>query len=105
MKRKLTILTLALAALMLSTAAAYAHQGVEHTILGTVKEIAERQLVVAKQDGKMMTIVLTEQTKYTKAKSEAKHSDLAVGSRVSIEVEEDGKTAVSVKIGTAKTSG
>lgn len=107
MNRNVKILILVLAALTLSTAAAFAHQGVDHTILGTVKEVSQEHMVVTKKDAKEVRILLTRETKYTKAKAkaDAKHSDLAVGSRVSIQVTEDGKTALSVKIGTTKASG
>ena len=98
-------LFLLLVAFTLSTAAAFAHQGVEHSILGTVKEVSEDRMVVTKKDANEVTILLTPETKYSQGKAAAKHSDLAVGSRVSIQVKEDGTTAVSVKIGTRKTSG
>lgn len=104
MHRNAKTLILLIAAITLS-AAAFAHQGVEHTVLGTIKELSAEYMVVTKKDAKEVRILLTRDTKYTKGKAAAKHSDLAVGIRVSIEVEEDAKTAVSVKIGTAKTSG
>ena len=105
MNRKAKTLILLIAAITLSAAAAFAHQGVEHTVLGTIKELSAEHMVITRKDAKEVRILLTRDTKYTKGKAAAKHSDLAVGTRVSIEVEEDAKTAVSVKIGTAKTSG
>lgn len=105
MKRNVRILVFILAALGLSAAATFAHQGVEHSILGTVKEVFEDRMVVTKKDAKEVTILLTTKTACTRGKVAARHSDLAVGIRVVIQVEEDGKTAVTVKIGTAKTSG
>jgi Domain of unknown function (DUF5666) len=105
MKRSAKNLLLLLSALALSAAAASAHQGEDHRILGTVKEVSDQEVVVTKKDANDVTILLTDATTYTKGKASAKHSDLTVGSRVAIQATEDGKTAVSVKIGTAKPTG
>jgi hypothetical protein len=105
MNRNAKILIVILAALTWSTAVASAHQGHSHSILGTVKEISEERMVVTTKEGKEAAILLTTDTKYSKGKAVAKRTDLTVGSRVSIQVKDDGTTAVSVKIGTAKTSG
>lgn len=81
--------------------AAFAHGGKSHQLLGTVKLLHENHLVVTATDGHEVTVMLIPTTKYEKDKKSAKRSDLATGTRVSIQLTEDGKNAVKVKIGTA----
>ena len=81
--------------------AAFAHGGKSHQLLGTVKELHENHLMVTSTDGHEVTVTLTETTEYEKDKKPAKQSDLAAGQRVSVQLAEDDKTAVKVKIGAA----
>lgn len=81
--------------------AAFAHGGKSHKLLGTVKLLHENHLVVTATDGHEVTVTLTEATQYEKDKKAAKRSDLAPGVRVSIQLTEDDKNAVKVRIGTA----
>lgn len=87
-----TLVALAIAA------TALAHGGHKHQFLGTVKALHESQLVVATTDDKEVTFTLTEKTRYTKGTAAATKADLKEGVRVSVSVENDGKTATSVKI-------
>jgi hypothetical protein len=82
-----------------ATGTAFAHGGKSHRLLGTVKMLHENHLVVKATDGHEATVTLTENTKYEKDNKAAKRSDLAAGVRVSVELTEDDKTAVKVKIG------
>lgn len=88
-------------ATVLATGAAFAHGGKSHVLLGTVKMLHENHLVVTSTDGHEVTVLLTKSTTYEKDKKAATRAALAVGTRVSIQLTEDNKTAVKVKIGTA----
>jgi hypothetical protein len=81
--------------------AAFAHGGKSHQLLGTVKLLHENHLVVTATDGHEVTVTLTPKTQYEKDKKPAQRSDLAAGVRVSIQLTEDDKNAVKVKIGKA----
>lgn len=85
-------------------ASAFAHGGHNHQILGTVKMLHENHLVVTTTENKDVTLTLTEKTKFSKGSGAATKADLAEGVRVSVSVENDGKTATSVKIGAAKAN-
>jgi uncharacterized cupredoxin-like copper-binding protein len=93
MKRLLpALLALAIAA------TALAHGGHKHQFLGTVKALQANTLAVTTTDGKETTFTLTDKTRYTKGTAAATKADLKEGTRVSVHVENDGKTATAVKI-------
>ena len=94
------ILTLLLVATF-AAGAAFAHGGKSHRLLGTVKELHENHLVVTTADDREATVQLTQSTHYEKDKKAATRSALVAGVRVSIELSEDDKTAVKIKIGAA----
>lgn len=86
---------------ILVAASALAHGGHTHTtIMGTVTMVHESQIMLETSDGKDATVMLDDETTYTKGDKAAKKADLAVGVRVVVVLEADGKTAESVKIGT-----
>lgn len=97
MNRRMTIL--ATLYLLLSSAAAFAHNGVEH-VLGTIKSLTETSVTVETPKHTSVTVVLGPATKYANAKGVATVKDMKIGDRVAIEAKE-GKplTALSVKIG------
>ena len=95
------MLILLLLAAFAASGAAFAHGGKSHQLLGTVKMLHENHLVVTAADGREKTVTLTETTRYEKDKKAAKRSALVPGARVSIQLTEDDKTAVKVKIGSA----
>ena len=80
---------------------AFAHGGKSHLLLGTVKELHENHLVVTATDGHQATVALAKTTKYEKDMKPAPRAALVAGVRVSIQLTEDNKTAVKVKIGAA----
>lgn len=80
---------------------AFAHGGKSHQLLGTVKELHENRLVVMATDGHQVTVALAKATKYEKDLKPVTRAALVVGARVSIQLTEDNKTAVKVKIGAA----
>lgn len=98
MKRKILILFLAVA---VATGTAFAHGGKTHRLLGTVKQLHQDHLVVVTPNGHETTVQLTEDTRYEKGKKKATRSELVAGVRVSIQLTEDDKSAVTVKIGVA----
>lgn len=98
MNRKHTVIVLFF---VLVAASAFAHGGHVHTsIMGTVTMVHESQLMLETSDDKDVTVTLTPETTYARGDKAAKKSDLVAGVRVVIALEEDGKTAESVKIGT-----
>lgn len=94
-------LALALLSLLVASAA-LAHGGHKHQFLGTVDSVAADELVVTTRENETITFKLTARTKYLKGTETASRDDLRNGSRVSITVENDGRTVVTVKIGTAR---
>ncbi|MFP5286180.1 MAG: YHS domain-containing protein [Thermoanaerobaculia bacterium] len=99
--RKVFILLLIATFAATFSGTAFAHGGKSHQLLGTVKLLHENHLVVTTQDGKEKAVTLAGTTQYEKDKKAAKRSDLVTGARVSIQLTEDDKTAVKVKIGAA----
>lgn len=89
----------------LAAGAVFAHGGKSHQLLGTVKSLHENHLVVTATDGHEATVTLTENTQYEKDRKPATRAALVAGARVSIQLTEDDKTAVKVKIGTAPAAG
>lgn len=79
--------------------AAFAHGGKSHKLLGTVKSLQEAHLTVTATDGHEAHVILTATTQYEKDGKPAKRADLTAGARVSIQLTEDDKSAVKVKIG------
>ena len=94
------LITTSVLALVIA-ASAFAHGGHNHQFLGTVKMLHENHLVVTTTEKKEVTFTLTEKTKFSKGSNVATKADLAEGVRVSVSVENDGKTATSVKIAPA----
>ena len=92
---------LAVLSLLIATAA-LAHGGHKHQFLGTVDSLAADDLVVTTKENETITFRLTAATKYVKGIEAAGRGDLKNGTRVSITVENDGRTVVTVKIGTAR---
>ena len=97
--RKLASLFLGL---LIGTSALLAHGANAHKLLGTVKEVHEQHLVVTTKDGKEVTLQLTAKTKYEKAGKAGTKDQLAAGDRVAVQLEEDDKTAATIRIGTQK---
>ena len=91
------LIIISLVTLALATTA-FAHGGHKHQFLGTVKALSENQLVVTTTEKREVTFTLTEKTTYSKGTSAASRNDLQEGVRVSVYVENDGKTATTVKI-------
>ncbi len=89
--------------LLLGASALLAHGGGSHKLLGTVKDVHEQHLVVTTKDGKEVTLQLTAKTKYERAGKAATKDELVAGDRVAVQLEEDDKTAATIKIGASKS--
>lgn len=103
MTKRISILSL----LLLFTATiAFAHAGEEHTYLGTVtKNNADGSFIIKMTTGKDRTVLVAENTTYTHSDGhKAKRAEVVVGKRVSVRISKDGKTALNVKFGAAKST-
>jgi hypothetical protein len=105
MNRRAFVTVLAFTAL--PAASAFAHDGHDHKLLGTVTALTAQQLVVrATKDGTVSTIALTATTKITRGKAKVAAGDLRVGDRVVVNIG-NGKaplTAKAVQAGPAPTT-
>lgn len=81
--------------------AAFAHGGKSHRLLGTVKSLQENHLTVTAQDGHEAHVTLTAATTYEQEGKPATREALKPGVRVAIQLTEDDKSAVKVRIGAA----
>jgi hypothetical protein len=85
---------------LLASSTVLAHGG-PGNLLGIVKTVSEGQMVVTSKDGHEVTVQLTAKTTYERASQAATKQDLAEGTRVSVKLDKDGKTALTVKIGSS----
>ena len=85
-------------ALLVATSA-LAHGGHKHQFLGTVKSLQEDRLVITTVDKTEATFVLTSRTAISASGRPASRAELKEGTRVSVYVENDGRTAATIKIG------
>lgn len=104
MTRRLMLLVCTLAFFV--PAAATAHDGHDHKLMGVVSMLHENHLEVKAADGKTSTITLNEKTKIVRGKTRLTAADLKVGDRVVVNVG-NGKpplVAKQVQVGTATTT-
>lgn len=105
MNRRAFVSALALAAL--PVAPAFAHEGHDHKLLGTITEVGAQRIVVrATKDGAISTIAIVATTKITRGKAKIAATDLTVGDRVVVNIG-NGKaplTAKAVQAGAAPTT-
>lgn len=82
----------------------FAHAGEEHTVLGTVTNInADGSFVIKMTNGKDRTMLVSKTTTYTHTDGhKGQRAELAAGTRVSVKIAKDGKTALNVKFAAAK---
>jgi hypothetical protein len=98
----LTMLTLALVV----PAAARAHEGHAHKVMGTVSSIDGKNVMVKTTEGKTVMVMLDAKTKITQGKTKIDASTLKVGDRVVAEGPEEKEMimATSVKLGDVPAS-
>jgi len=85
--------------LLLLAATAFGHAGHQHHILGTVKSLQDAQLVITTTAGKDAAFTMTASTAVTRDGAPVARAELTSGRRVAVYVSDDGKTAVSVRVG------
>ena len=69
-----------------------AHEGHEHKMMGIVAAIDAKQIEITAKDEHKTMVLLDNETKYFRGKSETKAGDIKVGERVAITaMEKDGK--------------
>ena len=85
--RRIQALT-AMLALMLGSAIAYAHNGVEH-VMGTVTAVTDSSITVDTVKHTSVTVLLDPSTKFTKNDSQITRRDVKVGDRVVIDAKEN----------------
>lgn len=78
---------------------ALAHGANSHRLMGTVKSLRDDHLTVTTTEGKEAAVHLTADTTYEKDAKPADRSALVEGARVSIQLDEDDKTALRIKVG------
>ena len=103
MRKVLGTLVIVLAA-FLFTGPTFAHGGKSHRLMGTVKEIKADVVLVTATDGHESEVTLNDKTKFELNGKPATKAALTAGIRVSIQLSEDDKTAVIVKIAPAQGS-
>jgi hypothetical protein len=81
--------------LFLIAASAFAHAGHHHHYLGTVTAQHDNQISMQTTDGKDVTFAVSKDTVFERGK----RADITTGTRLSVEMALDGKTAAVVKVG------
>ncbi|MEP7117841.1 MAG: hypothetical protein ABI880_09675 [Acidobacteriota bacterium] len=95
MPRRAFVLALALVAATFSPA--FAHEGHDHKLTGTLTEVSAGKIVVKEvKDGAIATVTLSTATRITRGKTALKAADLKVGDRVVVNVGA-GKTPLAAK--------
>lgn len=104
MMRKVVVVA-ALAVALLVPAAAYAHTGHVHKVMGTIATVSATQLEVKTTDGKVAVVLVNAKTVYEQDKVRKDLAALKVGDRVVVEGTQatgaKNVTAQKVRIGTA----
>jgi hypothetical protein len=94
-------LVIATLALMLGSAVAYAHNGVEH-VMGIVTTMTDSSITVDTVKHTTVTVLVDPATKFMKNNAPALPKDLKVGDRVAIDAKENSDkklVGVTVKLG------
>lgn len=93
----------ALAAVLAVPAFGWAHEGHDHTVMGTVSSIDGTNLMVKTTDGKTVMVMMDAKTKITKGATKLEAAALKVGDRVVAAGPEEKEMimAETVKVGGA----
>ena len=102
MKRTLMAVVL-LAGLLAVPTMARAHDGHDHTVMGTISSIDGMNLMVKGTDGKAIMVMMDAKTKITQGKTKVDAKTLKVGDRVVASGPEDKNmiSAETVQVGAA----
>ncbi len=96
---------IAMVALMIGSAIAFAHNGVEH-VMGIVTALTDTSITVDTTQHKSVTVMVEAATTFTNKNAKASLKDLKAGDRVSINAKEaagEKLQAVSVKWGASSS--
>ena len=96
MRRMILIALTAVVVGLAYPAAAVAHPGHQHKIMGTVTMAAADHVMVKDKDGKDATAVINKDTQFPRAKKAVKASDIKVGMRIVITAVTDADDEESV---------
>ena len=80
------------------SAAAWAHEGHAHKVMGTVTMAAVDRVMIKTTDGKDETITVNAKTKVVRGKTAIKTADIKPGTRVVVTVESDKAPFVATEI-------
>jgi hypothetical protein len=99
--RRRTYSVIAALALIVGSAVAYAHNGVEH-VMGTVSSLTASSITVDTVKHTSVTVLIDATTKFSKNDAPVSRKDLKVGDRVAIDAKENSDkklVGVTVKVG------
>lgn len=82
--KQLRFLVLALA--LVAPAAAVAHPGHDHKLMGTISSIEKNRVVVKTTEGKDMTFEITPLTTFKRGRQKGAQADLKTGMRVVVNI-------------------
>jgi hypothetical protein len=93
----------ALVAVLALPAFAWAHEGHDHTVMGTVSSTDGKNLMVKTADGKTIMVMMDAKTKVTQGKTKLELAAIKVGDRVVAAGPEEKEMimAETVKVGAA----
>ena len=80
------VLILVLAIGLLAPAAALAHPGHDHKLMGTISSVDKNKVVVKTTEGKDMTFEITPLTTFKRGKNKGAQADLKAGMRVVVNI-------------------
>lgn len=105
MRHRLVTLLCAVVAVAIS-AAAWAHEGHAHKVMGTVTMAAADHVMIKTTDGKDETITVNAKTKVVRGKTALTFADIKPGMRLVITLESDKAPllATEVQVGAVKPS-
>ena len=97
------IVAIALAGALIANTVARAHEGHDHTVMGTVSSVDGMNLMVKTADGKTTMVMMDAKTKITQGKATLDAKALKVGDRVVASGPEEKEMimAETVKVGAA----
>jgi Cu/Ag efflux protein CusF len=72
---------------MMAVTAAWAHDGHQHKLMGTVSYVDQARLEVTTKEGKVASVELTTETKVFKGEKPATTKDIEKGARVVVETD------------------
>ena len=97
MRHRLFTLLCAVVAVAIS-AAAWAHEGHAHKVMGTVTMAAADHVMIETTDGKDETITVNAKTKVVRGKTAIKSADIKPGTRVVATVESEKAPFVATEV-------